>query len=76
LKTQYQLKTNKFLAPNSGKTNNAILTSKLICISCGTTMGIVQGHRNDDTGLKKIYYKCNLKRRSSGTLCNSKNLVG
>lgn len=39
-------------------------------------MGIVQGHRDNDTGLKKIYYKCNLKRRSSWTLCSSKNLVG
>jgi len=76
LEVQKQLKTNKFLAPNSGKTNKAILTSKLICSSCGTTMGIVQGHRDNDTGLKKIYYKCNLKRRSSGRLCNSKNLIG
>ncbi|BCZ46985.1 recombinase [Clostridium gelidum] len=76
LEVQKQLKTNKFLAPNSGKTNNAILTGKLVCSSCESTMGIVQGHRDKDTGLKKIYYKCNLKRRSSGTLCSSKNLIG
>jgi len=76
LEVQKQLKTNKFLAPNIGKTNNAILTSKLKCKYCNSTMGIVQGHRDKETGLKKIYYKCNLKRRSSGQLCRSKNLVG
>lgn len=36
----------------------------------------VQSHRDKETGLKKVYYKCNLKRRSTGKLCNSKNLVG
>ncbi len=39
-------------------------------------MGLVQGHKDEETGLAKIYYKCNLKRRSGGNLCNSKNLVG
>ena len=76
LKVQKQLKVNKFLAPNIGKTNNAILTSKLKCKFCGSTMGIVQGRRNKETGAKKIYYKCNLKRRSSGELCSSKNIAG
>lgn len=76
IKAQQQIKTNKSLAPNLGKTNRAILTSKLKCSHCDSTMGIVQGHRDETTGLKKIYYKCNLKRRSSGKLCTSKNLVG
>lgn len=37
LKTQNKLKTNKFLAPNGGKTNKAILTSKLKCKNCEST---------------------------------------
>ncbi len=76
VKAQQQINKNKSLAPNLGKTNKAILTSKLKCKCCGSTMGLVQGHKDEETGLAKIYYKCNLKRRSGGNLCNSKNLVG
>lgn len=76
VKAQQQINANKSLAPNLGKTNRAILTSKLKCIHCGSTMGVFQGHRDEETGLRKVYYKCNLKRRSSGKLCSSKNLDG
>ncbi|WP_236894939.1 recombinase family protein [Clostridium beijerinckii] len=76
LKTQKQLKTNSALSPNLGKTNNALLTSKLKCKCCGSSMGVALGRRLNETGLCKVYYRCNLKRRSSGHLCNSKNLIG
>lgn len=74
LSVQERINKNKELSPRSGKTNNALLTSKLRCSQCGSSMGILYGHINKETGLKKIYYKCSLKKRSGNTLCSSKNI--
>ena len=74
LSVQERINKNKELSPRAGKTNNALLTSKLRCSKCGSSMGILYGHTNKETGLKKIYYKCSLKKRSGNTLCSSKNI--
>lgn len=74
LSVQERINKNKELSPRAGKTNNALLTGKLRCSQCGSSMGIIYGHINKETGLKKVYYKCSLKKRSGNTLCSSKNI--
>lgn len=74
LMVQEIIKNNKYKYPNQGKTNNALLTSKLKCPKCGGKMQIAHGHISRKTGEKIFYYQCSLKKNSKGCLCNNSNL--
>lgn len=74
IKVQKQFKSNKNSFPRLGKTNNALLTGKLICANCNSYMYIIHGRVSKKTGKKFYYYSCSLKKKSQGSLCNCKNL--
>lgn len=74
INVQEQFNKNRDTFPRLGKTNNAILTGKLKCASCGNNMRIVHGTASKKTGRQFYYYVCSMKRRSKGEICNSKNL--
>lgn len=71
LKVQKQIDENKDKFPRLGKTNNALLTGKLRCGSCGEYMLVQHGKISKSTGLKLFYYTCSLKRRSKSKLCKN-----
>jgi len=73
LKVQRQFSDNKSKAPRLGKSHNAILVGKLKCGDCENNMVIVHGNTSKKTGLKKYYYTCSLKKRSSKDLCDNSN---
>lgn len=73
LKVQEILAENKDKFPNEGKTHNALLTGILKCSKCGSPMWVQHGHISKKTGKTIYYYKCGLKKRSKGSLCDCKN---
>lgn len=73
LKVQKQLDENKDKFPRLGKTNNALLTGKLICGCCGEYMLVTHGRISKTTGEKLFYYTCSLKKKSKRKLCNNGN---
>lgn len=73
LNVQLQFDINKSKFPRLGKTNNALLTGKLICGCCGSNMILIHGRTSSVTGEKFYYYTCSLKKKSKMKLCNCKN---
>lgn len=70
---QELLASNREKTPNLGKTHNALLTGKLKCSKCGSTMQVSHGHMSKKTGDKIYYYACAMKKFSKGVRCDNKN---
>lgn len=73
LEVQNIIATNRDKMPNLGKTHNALLTGKLRCAKCGSSMGIAHGHISKKTGTEIYYYACTMKKYSKGVRCDNKN---
>ncbi len=73
LEVQKMLNENKDTFPNEGKTHNALLTGKIRCAKCGSTMQISHGHISKKTGKTLYYYACTMKKHSKSIRCNNKN---
>ncbi|SHH24700.1 recombinase family protein [Clostridium grantii] len=74
IRIQDILKYNSSKTPRTGTSKVALLTTILVCSKCGSKMRITGKYKEGE--LQHHYYKCRLKERSKGTLCDMKNLNG
>lgn len=73
IEVQKILLKNKETFPNEGKTHNALLTRKIRCAKCGSTMQIAHGHISKKSGNRLYYYACSMKKYSKGVRCDNNN---
>ena len=71
LEVQKKLNNNKLKAPKAGKSAKGLLSSKIKCGLCGSSMVMIYG-----ADKKRYYYKCSKKRKSRGSACSIKNITG
>src|SRR5699024_131829 len=61
----------------SNRTNKALLSGLLRCDCCGSFMRPkATGNQPKNANYRRYYYTCELKDRSKGIKCNSKNVNG
>lgn len=75
IKVQNNISNNKSLAPRPVRNNISLLSSLLKCDICGSSLRTTYGNKKKD-GTRLYYYKCTLKEKSRGNLCDSINLNG
>ena len=75
IKVQTILSLNKEKAPRTDTSHYSLFANSIICADCGSRMRIL-GNRRKRDGSPNFYYKCDLKDKSEGTLCNSPNIQG
>lgn len=66
---------NQSKAPRTIRNNISILTPLIKCSNCNKNLRTTYGTKRKD-GTRLHYYKCTLKEKSKGKLCNSPNLNG
>lgn len=76
IKVQNILSENFGKAPRLGKTHTALLTGIMRCAKCGSTMRVAYGSLDKNTGKRRYYYVCTMKRNSGNTRCDNKNAPG
>lgn len=73
IEVQKKIKYNRKKTPRKGTGKYGLISHFLTCGICGSKMRISVYHRKSGT---YYYYKCLLKERSKGKLCNVTNLNG
>lgn len=75
VQAQQVMESNSGAYVRTGTGQNDLFSGILFCKKCGHRM-IVKCNRRNKNGEQVFYYKCGLKDRSKGALCDCKNING
>lgn len=75
VQAQQVMESNSGAYVRTGTGQNDLFSGILFCEKCGHRM-IVKCNRRNKNGEQVFYYKCGLKDRSKGALCDCKNING